>query len=226
MGVAPVELTQPMTPELTKEIIIDSLSVFFTALFAGLPGAALFWWTYQRDQERLIVEKTRPRGTSFDGKQVLAKDNLGPIYGIVIRNRSLFPVHVSAVGFEIDGEVIQAEHPDLPLKLKRNPDPYSDKPNIPDENANPLEIPSQAAILVSLFNPVDRKKFSAALFKAAKRHDVTPEAILNGPRMIAMVATETGKIFTSLPFRKRVYRWLVRVRKEMDGNPSAADEQV
>ena len=116
-----------MTPELTKEIVIGSLSVFFTALFAGLPGAALFWWTYQRDQERLIVEKTRPRGLALEGKQVFAKDNVGPVFGIIIRNRSLFSVHVSAVGFEIDGDVIQSGASRFPLQHEKKSRPALSK---------------------------------------------------------------------------------------------------
>jgi hypothetical protein len=212
-----------MTPELIKEIIVNSLGVFFTALFAGLPGAALFWWTYQRDQERLIVEKARPRELAMQKKQSLEKGNLGPVYGIVIRNRSLFPVHVSAVGFEIDGEVIAAEHPAFPLKLKKNPDPTSNRPNITDEDVDPFEIPSQASMHVSLFNPEDRKKFTAAILHAANKQDVSIESILYGPKMIAMVATETGKLFTSMPSWKRAYRWLLKIKREMDGQPPAEE---
>jgi len=214
-----------MTSELTKEIIIGSLAVFFTALFAGIPGMALFWWTYQRDQERLIVEKTRPRGLALEGKQVFAKDSLGPVFGIVIRNRSLFSVHVSAVGFEIDGEVIPAERAAFPVKMKKNPDTEANRPTIPDEDADTFEIPSQASIQVSLFNPVDRKKLAAALLRAANKRDVSVESILNGPKMIAMVATETGKLFTSMPMRKRIYRWLLRIKREMDGRITSGDAE-
>lgn len=213
-----------MTPELTKEIVIGSLSVFFTALFAGLPGAALFWWTYQRDQERLIVEKTRPRGLALEGKQVFAKDNVGPVFGIIIRNRSLFSVHVSAVGFEIDGDVIQAEHPGFPSNMKRNPDQLSPKLFIADEDTDPCEIASQASVQVSLFNPGDRKKFSAALLRAANKRHTSVESILNGPRMIAMVATETGKLFSSMPVRKRVFRWLLQIKREMDRQLTSSGE--
>jgi hypothetical protein len=215
---------QPMTSELTKEIIVGCLAVLFTAFFAGIPGVALFWWTYQRDQERLIVENARPHGLAFK-KKGLDQENVGPVYGIVIRNRSLFSVHVSNVGFEIDGEVIAAEHPNFVLKLKKNPDPKSNRPNIPDENADPREIPSQASVLVSLFNAEDRKRFTVAVWRAAKKRDISIESILYGPKMIAMVSTETGKLFTSLPPWKRAYRWLVRIKREMDGQPGSEDSE-
>jgi hypothetical protein len=209
-----------MTPELTKEILVGVLSAFFTALFAGVPGFALFWWTYRRDQERLIVEKARPHGLAFE-KKGLDQENVGPVYGIVIRNRSLFSVHVSDVGFEIDGEVIAAESPYFRLKLKKNPDPNSPRLNIPNQDADPREIPSQASVLVSLLAGEDRKKFTVAVWRAAKKRDVSIESILYGPRMIAMVATETGKLFTSMPRWKRVYRWVLQIKREMDGIPSA-----
>jgi hypothetical protein len=213
-----------MTSDITKEIIVGSIAVFFTALFAGLPGMALFWWTYQRDQERLIVEKTRPRGVTLEGKQVFATDNLGPVFGIVIRNRSLFSVHVNAVGFEIDGEVLPAEHPLFPVRMKRNPDRFSPYINITDEDTDPCEIASQASLQVSLFSPVDRKKFLAALLRAANKRHTSVESILNGPKTIAMVETETGKLFTSMPFRKRIYRQLLRIKREMDGQLTSSRE--
>ncbi|MGH9499498.1 MAG: hypothetical protein ACRD3L_10180 [Terriglobales bacterium] len=206
-----------MTSELTREIIVGVLSAFFTALFAGVPGAALFWWTYQRDQERLIVEKVGPRHLAVEKGTSLEKENIGPVYDIVIRNRSLFPVYVSAVGFEIDGEVIRAEHPAFPARMKKNPDPTSNRPNIQDENANLCEISSQDSIQVSIFNKGDRTRFTAAVWKAAQMRNASIESILYGPKVVAMVATETGKLFTSLPPRKRAYRWLLRMKCEIDG---------
>jgi len=205
--------------ELTKEIIVGVLSAFFTALFAGVPGAALFWWTYQRDQEWLIVEKVRPSHLAMEKGTTLEKEKVGPVYDIVIRNRSLFPVHVSAVGFEIDGEVIRAEHPCFPVKLKKNPDPNSNRPYIPDENANVCEISSQDSIQVSIFDEVDRTRFTTAVWKAAQKRDVSVESILYGSKMVPMVATETGKQFTSMPRWRRAYRWLLKIKREMDGAP-------
>jgi len=58
-----------------------------------------------------------------------------------------------------------------------------------------------------------------AVWRAAKKRDTSIESILYGPKMIAMVSTETGKLFTSLPPWKRAYRWLVRIKLEMDGQP-------
>src|ERR1700730_2151825 len=110
-----------MTPELKKEMVVGILSVFFTALFTGVPAALLFWWTWKRDQEQIIVQKLLNRWDTATGGKVLERDELGPTVGILVRNRSLFSIHVSAVGFEIDGQVIPLEHPAAPMKMKRNP---------------------------------------------------------------------------------------------------------
>lgn len=194
-----------MTSDLTKEIIVGSLSALFTALFAGIPGAALFWWTYMRDQERLMVEKAGPRELASAARDAPLKIGPSSVLEMIIRNRSLFSVHVMAVGFEIDGEVIKAEHPYIP-----NPFP---------DGFDPFEIPSQASLRVSLSNPVDRNKFAVALLDASHKKAASVESILNGSAVIAMVATETGKIFTSMSVRQRAYRWLLRVKREMDGQP-------
>ena len=95
-----------MTPELTKELIVDSLSVFLTALFTGVPAGLLFWWTWQRDQERIVVQKLFSNWQTITRNWVSEKDQFGPVFGILVRNRSLFSVHVSSVGFEIDGTII------------------------------------------------------------------------------------------------------------------------
>jgi hypothetical protein len=110
------------------------------------------------------------------------------------------------------------------LKLRKNPDPNSNRSNIPDEHADPREIPSQASVLVLLFNAEDRKKFTAAVWRAAKKRDVSIESILYGPRMITMVSTETAKPFTSFPPWRRAYRWLVRIKREMD-EPGSGDSE-
>jgi len=139
-----VKTSAPMS-DLTKEIIVGSLAVFFTALFTGIPAVMLFWWTWQRDQERLVVQKQFWYGKGPDGKRVLLWDGYGPRFGLLIRNRSLFSVHVDAVGFEIDGELVQLEHPAFPVKLKRNPDRTSNRLNIPDEDSDPYELSSGAS---------------------------------------------------------------------------------
>src|SRR5882672_756006 len=133
-----------MTPELEKELIVGIVSVFFTALFTGIPAALLFWWTWQRDQERLVVQKLLTQVQTTSGSSVLETDQLGPVFGILIRNRSLFPVHISAVGYKIDGNVIALEHPVPPSKMKRNPESNPYRPYILDDAFDPWEIPSQA----------------------------------------------------------------------------------
>jgi hypothetical protein len=137
-----------MTSELTKEIIVGFLSVFFTALFAGLPSAALFWWTYQRDQERLIVEKMIPRNT-------LSVRGLNPVYEIIVRNRSLFSVHISAAGFEIDGEVVEANHPLFPAGMIRNTDISQGGIYMSDPSFDPREIASQASLRIRSLKSTD-----------------------------------------------------------------------
>ncbi len=194
-----------MTPEIEKELIVGVVSALFTALFAGIPGIALFWWTYRRDQERLIVQKLLYHVDALKGGKVLESDQFGPTFGILIRNRSLFPVHVSSVGFEIDGEVIALERALYPVKTKINPDPKSYMPFIPE--GDPQEIPGQASMSVSV-RDTDRPKIAAALLKAADKHGVSIEDILLGPKFAALVATETGKQFTSTRITERVKRLL------------------
>jgi len=46
-----------MPHELTKEIIVRSMAAIAAALFSGIPAAVLVWWTWQRDRERVIVQK-------------------------------------------------------------------------------------------------------------------------------------------------------------------------
>jgi|SRR5579872_1669500 len=191
-----------MTPDLEKELIVGIFSVLFTALFAGIPGIALFWWTWQRDQERLIVQKLLYRSVDLKGSEVLEQDLVGPTFGIVIRNRSLFPVHVSSVGFKIDGEVIELDSALYETRMMRNPDGRSPYVNIPD-GSDPKEIPSQASTRVSVRDD-DRPKIAEALLRAANKRGVSIEDLLFSPKVAALVATETGKQFTSTPLLNRI----------------------
>jgi hypothetical protein len=213
-----------MSPELTRQIIVGSVAVFFTALFTGIPALLLFWWTWQRDQERLVVQKLFWYGKTHDGKRVLLKDTHGPRFGLLIRNRSLFSVRVDAVGFEIGGNVIQVEHPTFPVKLKRNPDTTSSFLNIPDEDADPYELPSGACVQVSVLNPTDRTTLCAALQTASDKAGRPTDEVLGSPKVIAMVALETGKQFTSMPVHKKLWRRALSIKREMDGQPSEIAE--
>jgi hypothetical protein len=213
-----------MAPELTKEIIVGSVAVFFTALFTGIPAALLFWWTWQRDQERVIVQKLVSYGRTHDGKRVLWRDSHGPKFGLLIRNRSLFSVRVDAVGFEIGGDVIRLKHPAFPVKLKRNPDLNSNRPNIPDSESNPYEVPSGASVQVSVLNAQDRIELCAALQTTANKSGRSMDEVLDSPIVIAMVALETGRQFTSMPLYRQVWRWVLSVKREMDGMPGEIQE--
>ena len=171
-----------MSPELTKELIVDSIAVTLTALFTGIPAALLFWWTWHRDQERLVVQKLFTNWRTLQGKEWVAeKDNFGPVFGILIRNRSLFSVHVSEVGFEIDRNIIPLEHPLFPVKMKMNPDLRSNLPVIPDES-DPKEIPSLKSTRVSL-QAADRPIIAAALFIALPRSSATATQSISATRL-------------------------------------------
>jgi len=194
-----------MSPELIKQLIVDSLSVVLTALFTGIPAALLFWWTWQRDQERLVVQKLFLNWQTITGNWVSEKDKFGPTFGILVRNRSLFPVHLSAAGFDIDGTVFQLEHPMFPMKMKRNPDPVSPYTYFGDEESDPQELPSLKSVHVSV-NPADRPRIAAAVLAASEKHNVSTEELIKSWRVAALVALETGKQFTSMPLVKRIWR--------------------
>jgi hypothetical protein len=195
-----------MTPELSKEIIVGCVAAVATALFTGVPAALLFWWTWQRDQERIIVKKLIPNWPTLTGEWVPERDAFGPVFNILIRNRSLFTVYFSAAGFLIDGEVIELRNLLLPLKMKPNPDPYSNRPNIADDSFDPREIPSQRYTTLDVYGKEDRTQIAAALMKAAKKHKSTIEEILTSSKVAAIVALQSGKEFTSETFRRRMWR--------------------
>jgi hypothetical protein len=188
-----------MTPELEKEVIIGVVSVTLTALFTGIQAAALVWWTWQRDQERLVVQKLLVQGQINSGESVTDHDELGTAFGILVRNRSLFAVHITAMGFKIDGKVIVLGHPVLPTKMMRNPDPLSNRPFILDENFDPNEVPSQTSWRVEVIGH-DRLEVIKALLKASERLNLSIEELVRGPHVEALVALETGKEFTSKSF--------------------------
>jgi hypothetical protein len=178
-----------MTPELEKEIIVGVATAFFT----GIPTAFLVWWTWARDQERLLINmligRRRPAGAPPSGD-----DGLN---GMVIRNRSLFSVRISYVGFHINGQFIQLEGSLVPAKMVRNPNRASQYTFIADENHDPWEISSQSSTSVQL-GAVDRPVVAAAIMRAATARQISVEELLDSPATFAIVMTETGKRFTSL----------------------------
>lgn len=203
-----------MTPELTKEIVVGTVAAAATAIFTGIPAALLFWWTWQRDQERIIVKKLIPNWPTLTGEWIPEKDQFGPTFDILVRNRSLFPVYISSAGFLIDGEVIELENPFLYLKMKPNPDPYSNRPYIADDEFDPKEVVSQKLTTIHVHGREDRARIGAALTKAAQRHNKSAEEILISPKVVAIVALQSGPQFTSESFRGRIWRRVrTRVRR-------------
>jgi hypothetical protein len=195
-----------MTPELEKQIIIACVGVFFSALFTGFPAILLFWWTWRRDQERIKVQKQINFMDTLDGKKLMVKDAAGiPDLGILIRNRSLFPVRVSAAGFEIDGNVIPLEHPHLRLRLKRNPDQNSNRPNIPDDS-DPGEIMSGASIWIKTVASSDKDSLKNALCAASSRYDISLEELVLSSKVVALVALESGRGFSSITVKGRIWK--------------------
>lgn len=191
--------------ELGKETIVACVGAAFT----GIPAILLFWWTWRRDQERLIVQKLIDYVKTLDGNRVVLKDPTGlPSLGILVRNRSLFPVRISAAGFRVDKEVLELENLNLPLRLKRNPDPNSNRPNIPDDS-DPAEIRGGESLQIRLTNGSDESTIGEAIKNACQRLDLSAEELVMSRRVTALVALESGRIFSSLPFFKRMYRRLI-----------------
>jgi hypothetical protein len=191
--------------ELEKETIVACVGAAFT----GIPAILLFWWTWRRDQERLIVQKIIDYVKTLDGKRVVFKDSTGlPSLGILVRNRSLFAVRISAAGFRVDKEVLELENLNLPLRLKRNPDPSSNRLNIPDDS-DPAEIKSGESLQIRLSNQSDEAAISEAIKNACQRRNLSAEELVMSRRVTALVALESGRIFSSLPFFKRMYRVLI-----------------
>jgi hypothetical protein len=205
-----------MTPELTKEIIVGVVAAGCTALFTGVPAALLFWWTWQRDQERLIVALTF-KEWNHAGKLVPSMDSFGPACGILVRNRSLFPVHLNSAGFQIDGDVIRLETLLLPLKTRMVYDRFGNGRAQVDESIDPSEIPVQKFLEVTPRGTADRTRIVGALQTAAKRHGVSVEEILASSKVVAIVTLESGKQFTSEPFPQRLWGRAIEIMRQMDG---------
>jgi hypothetical protein len=190
--------------ELVKETIVACVGAAFT----GVPAILLFWWTWRRDQERLTVQKLIDEWPTLDGRGVIVKDDSGiPRLGILVRNHSLFPVHMSAAGFSIDGEVLQLQSLNLPLRIRKNPDPSSNRPNVPDDS-DPAEIRAGESLQlkVKALNPSDSDLLRASISRACGKHEVSAEELVLSRRVVALVALETGKRFSSLPVGKRLWR--------------------
>ena len=204
-----------MTPELTREIIVGVAAVFFTALFTGVPAGLLVWWTWQRDQERLVVNVLTKGWVA--GKLAPLADSYGPSCAILIRNRSLFPVHICSAGFVIDGEVIEMEALPLPLKSRMIYDALGNGRALVDDSLDASEIPVQKSMEIVPHRKSDRTIIVGALQSAAKRHGVSVEKILASSKVVAVVVLESGKEFTSEPFPQRLWRKALEIMRQMDG---------
>jgi hypothetical protein len=162
---------------------------------------------------------------TLDGGAVMAKDATGnPTLAILVRNRSLFPIRLSAAGFKVDRKVIRLENLSLPLRLKRNPDSGSNRPNIPDDS-NPSEIRTGESLRINLSGQIDQRAVSQAIDEACKRLNVNAEDLVQSRRVAALVALETGREFTSMPFGRRIWRSvsepIVSMKKRVRGRFSA-----
>lgn len=188
--------------EMEKETIVACVS----AAFSGIPAVLLFWWTWRRDQERLIVQKVIDHYPQLGGGLVIAKDQSGmPLMDVLIRNRSLFPVRVGAVGFKIDKTIIQLETLDWPVKVKRNPDPYTILSEVPDDR-NPNELRPGESVRIALRDTADRDALCTAITRACEKYKMTPEELVWSHKVKALVALESGRQFSSLPFTVLVQR--------------------
>lgn len=205
-----------MTPELEKEIIVGVVAAVCTALFTGIPAFLLFWWTWQRDQERLVVQKLLTYAETPDGRRVQLRTGPAPNCGVLIRNRSLFSVRISAVGFQIDDEVVELEHPLFPARMRRNPNPVDRErhPWIADEDHDPRELDGGALLRVETFHPSDQARLETALEAAARRHRTKAADILATRNVAALVALESGRIFTSSISRGRVFLRLLGIKRK------------
>lgn len=78
----------------------DQRVVIAAALISAVPATALSiviaYWTWRRDQERIVVRKVPSYWKTLDGEQ--SDKTLGGL-GIAVTNLSLFPVRVVGLGF-------------------------------------------------------------------------------------------------------------------------------
>jgi hypothetical protein len=197
-----------MTPELTKEIVVGIVAVFFTAFFTCVPAALLFWWTWRRDQERLHVSVTYRKKSWTDGKYVPAVDRFGPAPGILVKNRSLFPVYVDAAGFTIDGTLIKLQSLSLTI----------------NEGHDSSEILPQRSVHILSLNIADRTAIVNALEVPSKRLDEPFEKILASSNVVAIVLLESGREFSSEPRPQRLWRKALEVMSQMDGRDRVAEK--
>jgi hypothetical protein len=206
---ATLNLVEAMSPELMKETIVACVGVVCSAVFAAIPATILVWWTWQRDQERLIVQKSPLRVNDLYGKPVILKNTYNtPQLRVLIRNRSLFPVRVSAVGFDIDGTIYELTKPSVWTKAQKSAFP------LPPSDDDVIEIPSGAYTFIEFTQNWDSAQVGETLEKAATKQKMSVDALIFSKRVSALVVLETGKRFAS---GSRIWRLYLSVGRSING---------
>jgi hypothetical protein len=82
---------------MTPEHKFTLLTVIFTGLPTILFTGVVAYWTWRRDQERIIVQKSPLHWKTYDGTEG-ALDGAG----VVVKNLSLYPVRISGLAFVFD----------------------------------------------------------------------------------------------------------------------------
>ncbi|HEX4038637.1 MAG TPA: hypothetical protein VHX37_11315 [Acidobacteriaceae bacterium] len=99
----------------------DHKFTLWTTILTGLPTivftGGVAYWTWRRDQERIVVQKSPQYWNTLDGR--MTPEVLVTV-GVVVRNLSLFPVRVSGLAFLMDGKEVlvfdRSDHEDEWLK--------------------------------------------------------------------------------------------------------------
>jgi hypothetical protein len=100
-------------------LLVAAITALPTIIFTGFVA----YWSWKRDQERLIIKKVSWSWQSATGASVPAKGVAG---GILVRNLSLFPVRVKELGFAVGGKgvsITRGDHEDeWPVELASHSD--------------------------------------------------------------------------------------------------------
>ena len=91
-----------MTPEQTFTLWTTALAGLQTVAFTGW----IAYWTWRRDQERIIVQKSPVYWETIDGTDPDGTETDATLcgVGIVVTNLSLYPVRIVGLGFRMNGK--------------------------------------------------------------------------------------------------------------------------
>jgi hypothetical protein len=99
-------------------LLVAAITALPTIIFTGFVA----YWSWERDQERLILKKVSWSWQTATGASVPAKG----AGGILVRNLSLFPVRVKELGFAVGGKgmsITRGGHEDeWPVELASHSD--------------------------------------------------------------------------------------------------------